>query len=528
MSRRLVLTLAVSVVVVAGLVPVLVMVGQSLAAEFHTGFAYYRGLLASGRAWTLAGHSLALSSITTLLTVGIGTPLGILLGKSDLPLRRSLLLLFAIPMAIPPYVLAVSWFNILGRGGTLAHWLGPALASHSSDWLFGLGGCVLVLATTFLPIVVLITVAQLSSIGPSYEEAARLTSGWTSTLWHVTLPLIAPGISLAAVVVFLLSLGEFGVPIFLRFDVFPVESFAQFSAFYNFGAATAAALPLGLVTFLLLFLEALFLRSRSYALRRGPDAQTMVIALKSRRTLLLVVLGIIALVLVVLPLGVLIVRSSTAGAFHEAIARGGASLVRSMAYAAAGATGLLLIGFLCGYLIQTRALPLWRKLDFLTVFLFTLPGPVIAIGLISLWNRSVTSFVYATPAIIILGYLAQYTALSSRMCASALEHVPPSMEEAAQVAGVHWGRRLVGIVVPLVRKGLVAAWIVGYVFCLRDTGMTMLVYPPGHDTLPVRTFTLMANGTPELIAALCILMVAAALLPLVILATTLRPTARMA
>jgi iron(III) transport system permease protein len=526
MSRRFVLTSAVGVVVVAGLVPVLVMVSQSLAAEFHTGFAYYRGLVVSGRAWTLAGHSLALSSITTLLTIGIGVPLGILLGKSDLPLRRLLLLVFAIPMAIPPYVLAVSWFNILGRGGALARWLGPAIAPYSSTWLFGLGGCVLVLATTFLPIVVFITVAQLASIGSSYEEAGRLTSGWPRVLWSVTLPLIAPGISLAAVIVFLLSLGEFGVPIFLRFDVFPVESFTQFSAFYNFEAATAAALPLGLMTFLLLFLESLFLRNRSYALSRGPEAQTMSISLRSTRTLFLCLLAFMALVLVVVPLGVLVLRSSAAGVFNEAITRGGASLLRSVAYAAVGATGLLLIGFLCGYIIQTRALPLWKNLDFLTVFLFTLPGPVIAIGLISLWNRRVTSFVYATPVILILGYLAQYTALTSRMSAAALEHVPRSMEEAAQVAGVRWGRRLTGIVVPLTRKGLVAAWLVGYVFCLRDTGMTMLIYPPGHDTLPVRTFTLMANGSPELIAALCILMVAAAMLPLVILAATLRPTAR--
>jgi iron(III) transport system permease protein len=282
------------------------------------------------------------------------------------------------------------------------------------------------------------------------------------------------------------------------------------------------------VTFLLLLLEALFLRSRTYALSRGPDAQTMVISLKSRRTLFLFVLGIIILVLVALPLGVLMTRSFAEGAFTEAIARGGASLVRSIAYAAAGATGLLLIGFLCGYLIQTRALPLWRGLDFLTVFLFTLPGPVIAIGLISLWNRRVTSFIYATPLILILGYLAQYTALTSRMSASALEHVPRSMEEAAQIAGGRWVRRLLIIVAPLVRNGLVAAWLVGYVFCLRDTGMTMLAYPPGHDTLPVRTFTLMANGAPELIAALCTLMVAAALLPLMILAAKFRLAARTA
>jgi iron(III) transport system permease protein len=58
--------------------------------------------------------------------------------------------------------------------------------------------------------------------------------------------------------------------------------------------------------------------------------------------------------------------------------------------------------------------------------------------------------------------------------------------------------------------------MVAYIFCLRDTGISMMVYPPGHDTLPVRIFTLMANGSSELIAALCLLMCAASLAPLLV------------
>lgn len=528
MLRRVVLTSAAGVVIVAGMAPILALTAQSVGAEFHTGFAYSRALLTSGRAWILAGHSLALSSMTTLIDLIVGVPLGILLGKSDLPLRRLLLIVFVIPLVIPPYVLAVCWSNVFSQDGALARWLSPEIASQFSARLFGLGGCILVLATTFLPIVVLIIVAQLSSVRSTHEDAARLVSGWPGVLWHITLPLIAPGIALAAVLVFLLSLGEFGVPVFLRFDVFPVESFAQFTAFYNFHAATAAALPLGLVTFLVLVLERLFTRNRSHALSMGHRAQAAVISLRSRKLLLLMLVGTLALLVIVMPVSMLIVRANSAEAFNQAISRGGASLGRSMAYAAAGATALVVIGFLCGYAIQTRALRLWRSLDFLTIFLFALPGPVIAIGLISLWNRHATGFVYATPIIIILGYLAQYTALTARMSASALDHVPKSMEEAAEVAGARWGRRLMRIVLPLVHKGLAAAWLVGYLFCLRDTGITMLVYPPGRDTLPVRTFTLMANGRPELIAALCLLMIAAAVAPLVILAVALRTPMRVA
>jgi iron(III) transport system permease protein len=99
--------------------------------------------------------------------------------------------------------------------------------------------------------------------------------------------------------------------------------------------------------------------------------------------------------------------------------------------------------------------------------------------------------------------------------------VPASMEEAAAVTGAGWVRRVILIVVPLVRRTLMGGWLIAYIFCLRDTGITMLVYPPGYDTLPVRILTLMANGAPDLIAAASVLMIVATVVPLAILALIL-------
>ncbi len=227
-----------------------------------------------------------------------------------------------------------------------------------------------------------------------------------------------------------------------------------------------------------------------------------------------ITVGLFCFLIVIMPILVLVAQSAHLSAYVEAFGRAEDSLLRSMAYAAAGASLLVLLGFFSGYLIHTRALPFWRGVDSITIFLFALPGTVIGIGLISLWNRPWTNFIYATPAIIILGYLARYTALTSRITVSALGLIPPSMEEAAQIAGAGWPRRMAIIVAPMTKTGLALGWLVGYIFCLRDMGITMMVYPPGHDTLPVRIFTLMANGSPELIAALCVLMISATLLPL--------------
>ncbi len=518
MARRIFLTSVVVLLLVVGLLPILSMLIKSLIVDGRFSLASYEGVLSSSQQWRLMGHSMALSSLVTALTVAVGVPLGILLGKTDLPFRRFFTFLFVIPLLIPPYIFAVSWFDFLGVEGLLSQLAGTPAGSAMTRYLFGLPGCVAVLFTIFLPIPMLLTMTFLRSVNPRLEEAGRLVSDWWGVMKGITIPMILPGILLSAMLVFILSFGEFSVPNYLRYDVFPVESFTQFSAFYNFKAATAAALPLAAVTLILLFAEAAFLRERTYRVRLMPGSGRLpVIGLGARRNWLFALVAVTGLVLVIVPVIVLVIQSAGIDAYAEAIDRAGDSLLRSLAYAALGATLLTLLGFFTGCIVQTKALRYWRTVDSLTIFLFALPGTVIGIGLIGLWNTPWTNIIYATPLIILLGYLAKYTALTSRITVTQLAQIPSSMEEAARIAGAGWFRRMAFIVAPLARRGLLAGWLVGYIFSLRDTGITMLVYPAGHETLPVRIFTLMANGSPQLIAALCIVMITAALLPVGIL-----------
>src|SRR5260370_37637588 len=109
------------------------------------------------------------------------------------------------------------------------------------------------------------------------EEAGRLISGWPAVLRRITLPLSAPGIAFFLVLVFLLAVGELSVPSFLRYPVLPVLSFTQFTASYNFGAATAAAFPLAVIAFVGVLAAPTFLRDRHYTFR--STGQTLFIPL---------------------------------------------------------------------------------------------------------------------------------------------------------------------------------------------------------------------------------------------------------
>jgi iron(III) transport system permease protein len=96
------------------------MLKESVTADGGFSLDGYRALLRSeGQLARLMAHSLSLSLLTESVSTLVGVPLGVLLGKTDLPLRGSLTLLFAVPLLFPPYVLAVAWFSILGRTGLL-------------------------------------------------------------------------------------------------------------------------------------------------------------------------------------------------------------------------------------------------------------------------------------------------------------------------------------------------------------------------------------------------------------------------
>src|SRR5512139_4234750 len=103
MAKRIVLSSVFAVLVVAGLLPVLAMVLKSITVDGHLSVVHYRGLLTLGRAQTLISHSFALSLLTTFFATIIGLPLGILLGKTDLPLGKLFIVLFTVPLLVPPY-----------------------------------------------------------------------------------------------------------------------------------------------------------------------------------------------------------------------------------------------------------------------------------------------------------------------------------------------------------------------------------------------------------------------------------------
>jgi iron(III) transport system permease protein len=301
-----------------------------------------------------------------------------------------------------------------------------------------------------------------------------------------------------------------------------VQVFTQFAAFYDYKAASLFSLPLLLLIAALLMVERYTLRDRFFAVVGQRFQRQVAIPLGPLR---LPAGGLVLAFMsfaVLLPISALLITSRSPSFYLEAMRGSGRSIMNSLLDASLGATLITILGFFLAYLIERSKGGHRHGVDSLLILLFALPGTVLGIGLILLWNRSGTSFIYGSTLVILLGYIARYTPLATRIQGIAFRQIPKSYEEAARLAKVRWGTEILRIHVPSLKKPLLTSWMIAFIFCLRDLDTTMTVYPPGGETLPVRIYTLMANSPEPVVAALVLILVAITLGALAVMVLLLR------
>src|SRR5215204_5273901 len=265
--RTVVLTVAIALFVALCVLPVVYMFSVSITDAAGTfSFDNYRQLFTEPRRRDLLLTSGLLGAGTAIVATILGAPLGLFLARSDLPAKRLLRMALVVPLVVPPYVIALAWVLLTGPAGVLARVLGHDLLS---GWTYSLTGAIVVLALGFYPLSMLATEAAARRVDGRLEEAALLVGRRRRVLYRITLPLIAPTVAAAALIIFVLALSEFGVPALLRVRVFTTEVFTAFAAFYDFGAATALATPMLILALLAGIAAKLVIGERLLTTRRS-------------------------------------------------------------------------------------------------------------------------------------------------------------------------------------------------------------------------------------------------------------------
>ena len=462
----------------------------------------------------LLGNSVTVALATTALSILIGVPLGTLLGRAQLPLTGSALFLHSIPLALPPFVNALTAFHLFGQRG----WWGDG-----ADWLFNEPGCILVLAISFAPVITVLSWLGVRGTDPSADEAALVIAGPWKTLGRIVLPQALPPIALGVIVVFSLTLIEVAVPMFLRVDVYSAAVFARLGGFaFSPGEAAALALPLVILSAILWGVERAGRLNRVVAL---PSSRTHPVPLlhSMRAKLVLGVTATLAAVIGAAPVIVLGLVALDGNGFLLLGTYAGNAVGNSVLYAASVSTIVVALAIIVA--TTARAYPRFVvSMDAVAWLGFLLPPALFAIGAISVWNRPATQWVYGSAGVVTLALAARYAVLAMRMQLSGQRQLSPSLDEAARACGATFMQRLLRIQLPALRRFTAGAWLLVFVFCLRDIETTALLYPPDGDPLTVRLFTLEANGPAAVIAALAVLLALMTLIPLAIASVSLRNT----
>lgn len=478
-----------------------------------------------------------------VLAMAVGTAAAWLVTACDFPGRRVLSWALVLPLAVPGYLAAYAYADLLQFAGPVQTQLRETFGWAKGDYWFPdirtRGGAVFVLASTLYPYVYLAArTAFLEQSACTLEVARTLGRGPWRAFFSVALPLARPSIVAGTALVLMETLADFGAADHCAVDTLATGVYHTWRSLENpTAAAQLASLLLGVV-FLAVCLEALARRrARHHALSWRP--QTL-----ERRPLgplgaaaALLLCGVPVLTGFALPAGIFVYMAWSTGdgrAAEVAVDHG----KHSLALASIAAAAAVVIAVLIAYAHRLAKGPLTAAAARVAGLGYALPGTVLGLGLLipltfldHRLNDLTRRFFDWTPGLVLsgtvfavlLGYQTRFLGVALALVQSAFGRVRPSLDDAARTLGTPPRMLLLRVHLPIVRSSVAAAGVLVFVDVVKELPATLMLRPFNFDTLAVRTYQLASDERLEEAAFSALLIIALGLVSVTVLATLLAP-----
>jgi iron(III) transport system permease protein len=496
-----------------------------------------------------------LASGLALIAVPLGGMLAFLMVRTDLPGRAWIAPMLLVPIFVSPMVIAFGYVVSMGPVGFYTVWVRNLLSVvgfEGDPWnVYSFPAIVVIAGLTHVPHVYLYASAALKSLGSDVEEAARVAGASPlQVALNVSLPMIMPALAYSGVLVFFLGFEVFGLVLVLG-D--PEGHLVLATYLYkltnklgtpSYHLMAAVAVCLVAVTMPLVMLQRWLLKSANkYVSIKGKGARQKALPLGKWRWIAFALIAFWLLFTVIVPLsgialrtfvshwgdGVKLMEVLTLQNFRDVWNQ--PSLVR-------GIVNTVLIGVIGGALAvvcySAIALAMHRKNDGITRFLdysVLVPRavPGLLAGLSFLWVflfvpslldnflkgfdndvarwlsdsfipqlRSLRSTIFS----VWLAYSVVWMAYGLRLITTALLQVGPELEEAARAVGAQRGQVTRDVTLPLVKYGLLGAWLMVFLIFEREYSTGVYLLSPGTEVIGSMIVSMWAAGAVELVAAL--------------------------
>ena len=491
-------------------------------------------------------NTLTVSLAATVMALLFGFVTAWILSRTNVPGRRTLEQLMAVPYYMTPLLGAFAWSLLGAPESGFVNQVWRALGG--TDALINLVtpfGIAWVMALFEGSVAFVMIGAVMKSMDPALEEASQVIgASRLRTMLRITLPLVAPGVLGAAILVFAEMLGSFSAALVLgnpdRFYVVTTAMYQLVSQYPpRIPLAAAMGVSLFAVMFLMLFLYRRLIAGRSYVTISGKAFRPRVMDVGRLRWLLFAVCIFYVLLSVALPLLTLAFASvqKIAVAFPAAsnwtLANYQTALTMNAVRAALGnslllgvataSIGVVLMG-LISWLIYRSRLPGSGFIEYLVMFPQAVPRLVFAFGMMWAWIVFPIP-IYGTLWLLLIAYLTVFLPLGVRTISGVMLQIDKSLEECAQMCGAGWGYRIRTVTIPLLWPGLIAAWLLLFVASIRELGASILLMGPHSKVITPSIVESWFASSTELTAAMALIQTAVVAIAVsILMAVTRRAT----
>jgi iron(III) transport system permease protein len=481
---------------------------------------------------------------TLLLCVGVGigttvvgTATAWLTTMHDFPGRRIFSWALVLPMAMPAYVMAYVYTDLLQYVGPVQSALREAFGWRRSDYWFpdirSVGGAILMFVCVLYPYVYLLArTAFLERASGMIEAARTLGVGPWASFFRVSLPLARPAVAAGASLALMETLADYGTVSYFAVPTFTTGIYrAWFSLGDRIAAAQLAAALLGFVA-LLLLLERL---SRGRAQFHDTTARNRPLAgrqLHGGKALAAALACVVPLFLGFALPAVLLADLALSEEASLSLSRFGQLAGNSVLLAGVTAVCGVAVAVLLGYTGRlARGWPA-QALNRLVSLGYAVPGSVIAVGVLipvtrlDNWLAGQWEVWFGTnPGLLLTGgiaalvyaYLVRLLSVAMQTVQAGLTRITRSMDDAARSLGASQSRLILRVHVPMLRSSLLTAMLLVFVDVMKELPATLVMRPFNLDTLATQTYTFAADERLAEAAMPALAIVAVGLLPLLLL-----------
>src|SRR5436190_4594580 len=497
------------------------------------------GTVLPGYVWSTLGLMVGVGFLTFI----IGTATAWLVSLHDFPLRRILQWACLMPLAMPTYIVSYTYVDFLNYAGALQTWLRGTMGwSRPGDYMFpeirSLPGAVIVLALVLYPYVYMTAQASFLRQPMSQLDVARTLgkSPWGAFI-SVALPQARPAIVVGVSLALMECLNDIAAVGFFGVNTLTLGIYTTWLGEGNLGGAAQLAIVLLIFVFALLWVERHARKQQSFMPgSRHPMAP--------RRTPLTGWRGILAMLVCFLPvflgfiLPALILLRFAARHLEDILSENYFDAMwHSFVLSLVASLVVVVLGLILAYAHRSQRGGRINAFLRLASVGYAMPGTVLGIGVLiplayfdntvdafmrSMFGVSTGLLLSGTITAIIFAYAIRFLAISFGSLESGLEKVTPNLTYAARTLGRTPLRTVVEIHLPILRPALITATLLVFVDCMKELPATLILRPFDFETLATQVFLLASLGQLEESAAPALTIVAAGLIPIILLTRNLR------